>query len=253
MARRSARFPLDEELGPEFWRDLCGDPSPTSRDKFLFLTIDEFGRVGPGGFSHASIARRLGVTVAMINHYFGSRNGLISEAAYLVYCKYMDAMSLAVEEAPRDPESRLRAWITTQISFAVSVAGWAVVLNYPTLALEDPVEFTVLFRKRITAKFNANMARLSQLISDVQSGTVSPMNIDEDTLDVATFMTDMKLVTLSSTIAMSTLGAAVWAAGSHAPSAESDEAKQLGDMVLAQHANYLVELVKTSASVSTLN
>ncbi len=253
MARRSARFPLDEELGPEFWRDLCGDPSPTSRDKFLFLTIDEFGRVGPGGFSHASIARRLGVTVAMINHYFGSRNGLISEAAYLVYCKYMDAMSLAVEEAPRDPESRLRAWITTQISFAVSVAGWAVVLNYPTLALEDPVEFTVLFRKRITAKFNANMARLSQLVSDVQSGTVSPMHIDEDNLDVATYMTDMKLVTLSSTIAMSTLGAAVWAAGSHAPSAESDEAKQLGDMVLAQHANYLVELVKTSASVSTLN
>ena len=246
MARRSARFPLDEELGPEFWRELCGDPSPTSRDKFLLLTIDEFGRVGPGGFSHASIARRLGVTVAMINHYFGSRNGLISEAAYLVYCKYMDAMALAVEEAPRDPESRLGAWITTQISFAVSVAGWAVVLNYPTLALEDPVEFTVLFRKRITAKFNVNMARLSQLISDVQSGTVSPKSIDEDNLDVATYMTDMKLVTLSSTIAMSTLGAAVWAAGSHAPSAESEEAKQLGDMVLAQHANYLVELVKTA-------
>jgi AcrR family transcriptional regulator len=247
MARRSARFPLDEELGPDFWLELCGDPSPTSRDKFLFLTIDEFGRVGPGGFGHASIARRLGVTVAMINHYFGSRNGLISEAAYLVYCKYMEAMARAVDEAPRDPESRLRAWISTQISFAVSVAGWAVVLNYPTLSLEDPVEFTVLFRKRISAKFNANMARLSQLISDVQSGTVTPMSINEDNLDVATYMTDMKLVTLSSTIAMSTLGAAVWAAGSHVPSAESDEAKQLGDMLLAQHANYLVDLVKTEA------
>jgi len=247
MARHSARFPLDEELGADFWLELCGDPSPTSRDKFLFLTIDEFGRVGPGGFSHASIARRLGVTVAMINHYFGSRNGLISEAAYLVYCKYMEAMALAVDEAPRDPESRLRAWISTQISFAVSVAGWAVVLNYPTLSLEDPVEFTVLFRKRISAKFNANMARLSQLISDVQSGTVSPMTIDEDNLDVAAYMTDTKLVTLSSTIAMSTLGAAVWAAGSHAPSAESDEAKKLGDMVLAQHATYLVGLVKSQA------
>jgi AcrR family transcriptional regulator len=183
----------------------------------------------------------------MINHYFGSRNGLISEAAYLVYCKYMEAMAVAVDEAPRDPESRLRAWISTQISFAVSVAGWAVVLNYPTLSLEDPVEFTVLFRKRISAKFNANMARLSQLISDVQSGTVSPMTIDEDNLDVASYMTDTKLVTLSSTIAMSTLGAAVWAAGSHAPSAESDEAKKLGDMVLAQHATYLVGLVKSQA------
>jgi hypothetical protein len=60
-------------------------------------------------------------------------------------------------------------------------------------------------------------------------------------------MTDTKLVTLSSTIAMSTLGAAVWAAGSHAPSAESDEAKKLGDMLLAQHANYLVDLDKSPA------
>jgi len=39
----------------------------------------------------------------------------------------------------------------------------------------------------------------------------------------------------------------VWAAGSHAPSAESDEAKKLGDMLLAQHANYLVDLVKSPA------
>ena len=247
MARRSARFPLDEELGADFWLELCGDPSPSSRDKFLFLTIDEFGRVGPGGFSHASIARRLGVTVAMINHYFGSRNGLISEAAYLVYSKYMEAMVRAVDDAPRDPESRLRAWINTQISFAVSAAGWQLVLNYPTLSLEDPIEFTVLFRKRISAKFNANMARLSLLIKDVQSGSVTQTSIDEDNLDIAVYMTDTKLVTLSSTIAMSTLGAAVWAAGSHAPSAESDEAKKLGDMLLAQHANYLVDLVKSQA------
>lgn len=247
MARRTARFPLDEELGPDFWLELCGDPAPSSRDKFLFLTIDEFGRVGPGGFSHASIARRLGVTVAMINHYFGSRNGLISEAAYLVYCKYMEAMTLAVDEAPRDPESRLRAWINTQISFAVSVSGWAVVLNYPTLSLEDPMEFTVVFRKRISAKFNANIARLSQLVLDVQSGSVTPLEIDEESLDMASYMKDIKLVTLTSTIAMSTLGAAVWAAGSHTPSAESEEAKQFGDAVLVQHASYLIDLVKAEA------
>jgi AcrR family transcriptional regulator len=234
----------DASLTPEFWLGLCGNANPTSREKFLYLSIDDFSRLGPGRFSHASIARRLGVTVAMINHYFGSRNGLISEGAYTVYSNYIDALAAAVRDAPRDPVSRLRAWISTQISFSVAVAGWQSVLNYPTLTLENPLEFAEIFRERMSQKFNVNMARLGQLILDVKTGDVSPVEIDESNLDVARYMSNLKLVSLATCVGMATMGAAVWASGSHTPSAESAEAKKLGDFALAEHVNHLIRLVQ---------
>ena len=242
--RRRGVMAEDPSLTPEFWLELCGTPEPSSRDKFLYLTIHEFSRLGPGGFSHASIARRLGVTVAMINHYFGSRNGLISEGAYTVYSNYIEALGVAVRDAPRDPVARLRAWITTQISFSVSVAGWQSVLNYPTLTLENPLEFASTFRERMSEKFNVNMARLGQLVLDVKSGDVFPHEIDESNVDVARYMSNLKLVSLSTSVGMATMGAAVWASGSHTPSAESPEAKQMGDFALAEHVNNLIRLVQ---------
>lgn len=234
----------DASLTPEFWLGLCGNANPTSREKFLYLSIDDFSRLGPGGFSHASIARRLGVTVAMINHYFGSRNGLISEGAYTVYSNYIDALAAAVRDAPRDPVSRLRAWISTQISFSVSVAGWQSVLNYPTLTLENPLEFAEIFRERSSQKFNVNMGRLGQLILDVNAGDVSPVEIDESNLKLVSYMSNLKLVSLATCVGMATMGAAVWASGSHTPSAESPEAKKLGDFALAEHVNHLIRLVQ---------
>jgi AcrR family transcriptional regulator len=236
----------DPTLTPEFWQGLCGNPEPTSREKFLYLTIDEFSRTGPGGFSHALIARRLGVTVAMINHYFGSRNGLISEAAFTVYSDYIEALTLAVKKAPKNPAARLEAWIRRQISFAVSSSGWAVVLNYPTLSLENPVEFAVLFRTRMSALFNVNMARLGQLILDLKSGTVSISEITVDNVDLDFYMANVKLVSLASSVGMATLGAAVWAAGSHAPSAESPEAKKFGDFILEEHVQNVIRLVQAT-------
>ncbi len=236
----------DPTLTPAFWQTLCGNPEPSSREKFLYLTIDEFSRLGPGGFSHAVIARRLGVTVAMINHYFGSRNGLISEAAFMVYSDYIDALNQATQDAPKNPVARLEAWIRRQISFAVAVAGWAVVLNYPTLSLENPVEFAALFRSRMSALFNVNMARLGQLILDLKAGAVSPGEITVDNVDVDAYMSNVKLVSLASSVGMATLGAAVWAAGSHAPSAESPEAKKFGDFVITEHVQNIIRLVQTS-------
>ena len=232
------------ELDDKFWMSVCGEPNPSTRDKFLYLTIHEFSRLGPGRFSHAKIARRLGVTVAMVNHYFGSRNGLISEAAFTVYSGYVDAMAQAVANAPRDPVARLRAWIETQITYAVKVTGWSVVLNYPVVALEDVLEFEQSFRAAMTAKFNVNICRLAQLILDVKSNTVSAEEVTEENLDMSTYVSNQKLVALGSSISMSTLGAAVWAAGSHAPSVESPQARALGDLMLDEHVNLLVKVVQ---------
>ena len=214
------------------------------REQFLERTIVEFGQAGPGAFNPGKIARDLGVTVAMINHYFGSRYGLVSEAAYLVYARYIEEMFEAVTKAPRVPEERLRAWIQTQIAVARRVGAWGMVLNYPTLALKESLAFDPKYRRLMSAKFEVNLGRLAQLILDVKSGSVAPTEITEDSDDFREFLSNPTLVALGSSIAMSTLGAAVWMAGSHAPSADSEDAHQRAEFVVQAHIDHLIQQVK---------
>ena len=237
-----------KNLDEAFWLSVCGDGNPSTRDKFLHLTIHEFARLGPAQFSHAKLARRLGVTVAMVNHYFGSRAGLIAEATFTVYAHYIAAMGDAVAQAERTPEARLRAWIETQITYAVAVPGWAVVLNYPHVALENVVEFEGDFREQMSAMFSLNMCRLAQLILDVQRNEVFAEELTEENVDLSRYVSDQALLALGTSISMATLGAAVWAAGSHAPSAESPEAKKFGDFALATHVERLINLARTPVS-----
>lgn len=233
------------KLDHAFWMSVCGTGEPSTREKFLHLTIHEFARLGPARFSHAHIARRLGVTVAMVNHYFGSRAGLIAEATATVYSDYIAAMGEAVARADRTPEARLRAWIETQIEYAVSVPGWSLVLNYPEVALEMVVEFENDFRAQMTELFTLNVCRLAQLILDVQRNEVFPEELTSENVDVERYVADLSLVALGTSIAMATLGAAVWATGSHASSAESTEVRALGDFALAAHVDLLVTIARS--------
>ena len=222
-----------------------GSEALSVREQFLERTIEQFARTGPGRFNPGQIARDLGVTVAMINHYFGSRYGLISEGAYVVYARYIDEMFDAITTAPRVPEERLRAWIRTQIAVARRVGAWGIVLNYPTLALKESLAFDPKYRALMSAKFDVNLARLAQLILDVKAGSVSSNEITEENADLKNFLLNPALVALGSSIAMSTLGAAVWTAGSHAPSADSAEAHQRAEFVIQAHIENLIHQAKT--------
>jgi AcrR family transcriptional regulator len=219
---------------------LCGQEHPGVRDQFLHLTIHEFGRLGPGRFSPVTLTRDLGYTTAMINHYFGSRRGLIAEAAFEVYQQYLSQMRNGVAEAESTPVARLRAWMSAQIAFAFALPGWAVVLNYPNLSLEDPVEFDEKFRDRMTAGFELNMGRLAQLILDVESGNVAAEEVTAENFDRAGYLANQRLVELTASVAMSTLGAAVWGAGSHAPSRDTEEAQRLRGYVINQHIEHVI-------------
>jgi AcrR family transcriptional regulator len=231
-------------LDESFWNTICGISQPSTREKFLYLTIEEFGTLGPGGFRHKEVVERLGYTMAMVNHYFGSRAGLIAEAASTVYDLYVDAMGRAVAEAPRTPRDRLRAWMTTQVHFALERPGWMVVLNYPDLALENPVEFNELFRAQMTRGFELNLCRLAQLILDVKSESVSDVELTEDNFDRAFYLGNARLVELTASVAMSTLGSAVWGAGSHAPSQSTAEALALRDHVIATHHENVIHFIE---------
>lgn len=233
-----------ESLDETFWRGICGIAQPSTREKFLYLTIEEFGTLGPGQFRHKEVVDKLGYTMAMINHYFGSRGGLIAEAASMVYDLYVAGMGRAVAAAPRTPTERLRAWMTTQVHFALERPGWMVVLNYPDLALENPVEFNEVFRARMTRGFELNLCRLAQLILDLKSGNVSEVELTDDNFDRARYLGNQRLVELTASVAMSTLGSAVWGTGSHAPSRSTTEALDLQEHVIATHHSNVIRFIE---------
>lgn len=237
--------PAAPYLTPAFWRDISGHDKPSPRDRFLFLTIHEFGQKGPGSFSHIKVAKDLGYTSAMINHYFGSRNGLIAEAASTVYAQYVEAMRQGVADAPANPDDRFRAWLKTQIEFANDRPGWALVHNYPNLALENPLDFETKFRDEMTQGFEINLGRLAQLILDVWSGRVSAVEITRDSFDKTVYLSNRWLTDLTASVAMSTLGAAVWSAGSHAPSSATAEAMALREHVITGHIENVLTFVKS--------
>jgi AcrR family transcriptional regulator len=216
------------------------------RDQFLERTIEEFARTGPGKFNPGKIARDLGVSVAMINHYFVSRYGLVSEAAYIVYSRYIDEMFEAFTNAPRIPEERLRAWIRTQIAVSNRVGGWGVVLNYPTFSLKEPLTFDAEYRESKLKKFELNLARLAQLVIDVNNGTVASDEITEENFDPKGFLSNPKLIAIASSIGMSTLGSAVWLSGSHSPSADSEDARKYAEFAIGSHVEFLIQLAKSA-------
>jgi AcrR family transcriptional regulator len=238
--------PGSAELNEEFWFRVCGTPNPTTRERFLYLTIEEFGRLGPGRFSHVEVVQKLGYTMAMINHYFGSRGGLISEAAAVVYDTYVEAVRRGIVEANPTPTDRLRGWMNAQIQFAFERPGWAVVHNYPDLVLEDPVEFESEYRARMTQGFEVNLGRLAQLILDIKSGTVTRPEVTPENFDRSGYMANHELVELTASVAMSTLGAGVWGAGSHAPSRATKEAVALRDHVIEKHLETVIRAITSS-------
>jgi AcrR family transcriptional regulator len=73
----------------------------------------------------------LGISYPMVNYYFGNRDGLIAEAGHVTYVRYVEKLWAAVEEAPRTPVDRLRAWFEAHLRLNVEIRGWGAVLNYP--------------------------------------------------------------------------------------------------------------------------
>jgi hypothetical protein len=95
------------------------------------------------------------------------------------------------------------------------------------------------------SKYELNLARLAQLVVDVNTGSVSPDEITEENVETAKFLANPKIVALAASVAMSTLGASVWLSGSHAPSADSKESHARAAFALHAHVEILVQQVKS--------
>ncbi|HLP23301.1 MAG TPA: hypothetical protein VK139_04585 [Microbacteriaceae bacterium] len=203
------------EYDAAFWIARGFGPEPTNREKFLALTIDELSETGPHSFNATLICDLLGTTYPMVNHYFGSRNGLIAEAVARAYGDYVASLRQAAERG-ETPGARLESWVRRQISWTSEHAGISVIIDFPESSLEVTTELRARFQDEMASRFSFNMGVLVHLVGDVQRGAITPITFDEHTVPFGLVSGNLSLVKRASSIGLATMGAAIWMSGSHA-------------------------------------
>jgi AcrR family transcriptional regulator len=214
------------------------------RQKIIYLTFDEVARVGPGAFSVASVCDRLGITYPMVNHYFGGRDQLLAEGAYLAYIRYVKSLWQAVDKAKRDPEARLSAWMREQIGWTRKMAGWGALLNYPVASLTVSEILDRNFREDMQRYFEWNLAGLAVLVRDIREGSVTAKRPNLNDSDRSDLLEDRELVYATTSVAFSTLGASVWNAGQHLPSAKIAFAVEMAPELVDQHIRWVIRTIQ---------
>jgi AcrR family transcriptional regulator len=211
------QVPKDRVLDEAFWLHFGDDPNPPMRERIIFVSIDDLGRVGPATFNVKLTCDALGISYSLINHHFGNRDELLAEAAIRWYGLYVDALWSAAQAATRDPEERFRAWLKESVVWAQRYSGLAAVMNYPTASLD----VTHLIRDKWASQLGElgelNLARLLWLVKELRSGQVTDTVLELGNLPAAQLKSDPQAIVLNASVGWSILGLAVWSAGRHLP------------------------------------
>ena len=182
-----------------------------SRTALVEATRVALATEGVHGVQLKSICEKLGITPSLVNYYFGSAEKLIAEASVVAYETYVQLNKEAVARVGKDPETRLRAWIASQLDWTKANPGIAAVLNY---GLASPTVGNVIsdeFAQRVHRASTSNTLLATTLVRDFVRGEYSPERLTDADV-VPGLVTDNTMVVM-----WMTLGVSTWAAGRHLP------------------------------------
>lgn len=91
--------------------------TPDQRERVLDAAAALFAEKGYGGTGMREIARVAGVSLSMINYYFGSKQGVLEELLDTHQARYIAAVRAALESA-ETVEGKVRAWARTAVEHA---------------------------------------------------------------------------------------------------------------------------------------
>jgi AcrR family transcriptional regulator len=186
-------------------------PSETdTRTSILIATVEALRSRRPDELNLNEVCSTLGIRPSLIQYHFGSRNGLITEAAVSAYEFYVEGLAARVEAAAPDPESRLKAWITGQADWVVEYPGVASLLNFGLFIMGFDDEGTAAQKARFDAAGVSNMALVGRLVLDVRRGRVTAAEVEIGDFGAD----DLELGTITTWF---TLGMSTWLGGRHIP------------------------------------
>jgi len=210
------------EPGSALWSEFGFSENAKAREQILALTVIRVGEVGPVSFSSNQIAKELGLAAGSINYHFGSREGLLAEAAILGYKRYTERIWELVETESKSAHARLRLWIEESIEIQFEMPGWGPILNFPVTIPEVSELIRAKHAKEFEKLSELHLARLFWLVEDFKLGKVRKISLAYGKVPKKKILTDSKMVYLVASLGWSVLGMSIWNAGNHLPS------KQIG-------------------------
>lgn len=248
MARRklSEVSHPDPLLTDDFWLTFGSDPQPPMRLKILYVTFGEIAVSGPASFNVASVCDRLGITYPMVNHYFGSRDGLIAEAATEVYERYAEKLWESARSAGLSPEDRLRAWISSEVTETTNLGGWSPVLHFASASREVTAEIQRSFASRLNRIYEIKVARLTQLVMELKQGIINSSSEPLKSQVRQDFSENPGIQRLVALVSWVSYGMSVSRSGQNLPASKGSVFSMVDQNLLDSGIDEVVKLVKRS-------
>ena len=197
------------------WLALGPVADPSTREKMIMLAIEDIRDVGPAEFSPMRVCDRLGLKHPLVNYHFGNRDGLLAEATWWAYQEWSLNVVKSIQNAPANPEKRLRAFVNEEAKWASQFQGMYLLLQHPLASFESQKIVKERYQKQMEELFDYHLALLAVIIADLRSGKVSSVSLDKDNLPRTMTLTNPGAVLTAGHIAWMTHGYASWSAGHH--------------------------------------
>jgi hypothetical protein len=125
------------------------------------------------------------------------------------------------------------------------LGGWGPILNYPLAAREVTEVITEKFQSSLNRNFEANLSRLSVLVSDVHHDRVSNPDFSAPLPPRDESLYDPMMQELVPLIAWTIFGMSVWVAGQHAPARQIPEAYEMTEDFVNKSFRQMITLIRT--------
>lgn len=187
-----------------------GIPRSQAREELIEAFLRHLSRLGPAGVQPKDVCAELGVSKALVNYHFGSRDGLIAECMAVGYERYVDELMRAADAAGDNAEARLSAWILRQIEWTAEHPGLAAALNFPNVASGLPGGIPSDVQQRLHDAGSRNMMNLFTMVRDVRAASRPDGN----------YGTDLDVGLDAVVVGWMVLGHSVWNGGRHEPTGQ---------------------------------
>ena len=224
------------------WLKLGPVADPSTREKMIMLAIEDIRDVGPADFSPMRVSDRLGLKHPLINYHFYNRDGLLAEATWWAYQLWSRNVVNSIQNAPANPEKRLRAFVTEEAQWAQEFSGMYLLLQHPLASFNSQKLVKARYQKEMADIFDYHLALLAVIVSDLRSGTVSSVEFDKDHLPRALAISNPGALLTAGHVAWMTHGYASWSAGHHV-STNSMEARSVAGLTVALARKTYIDLI----------
>ncbi len=189
--------------------------SLSTRDKMIVLTLEGISDSGPADFNAFEVCDTLGIKHPMVNYHFGNRDGMIAEATWWLYQRWITNVTSAILKAPADPRKRITAFVNESIEGARKLGGAYLLLHYPLSSKNSQNILEEEHHDDMERKMEFVLALLATSVRDLRAGTVSALDFDETTIPRTQILRDAPVAMAASHIAWMVHGVAAWSSGNH--------------------------------------